>query len=150
MKKRVRAIIIHQNLLLLIKRTKGGLVYWVFPGGGVGKEESQEDALIRECKEELGLTIEIENLFLKRIADKQEIMGNIEYFYLCKVQRGKIGTGEGPEYGGGSCYVGKYDLEWIDVDNISNIDLKPTEVRDLVYKKFSSRTNILKNKYEKY
>ncbi len=33
--------------------------YYTLPGGGVDKEESFDDAIIRECKEEIGCDIEI-------------------------------------------------------------------------------------------
>lgn len=54
MEKRVRALIIEEDKILLIKRVKANLSYFVIPGGGVEAGESNEEALIRECREELG------------------------------------------------------------------------------------------------
>ena len=59
MKRRVRAIIIRGNKLLLIKRIKKTGTYWVFPGGGVEAGETLERALQRECKEELGVLVTV-------------------------------------------------------------------------------------------
>ena len=65
MKERVRAIIIQAGKVLLIKRVKTEETYWVLPGGGVETGESHDDAIKRECKEELGLNVHVNSLFLK-------------------------------------------------------------------------------------
>ncbi|OHB17068.1 MAG: hypothetical protein A2734_01470 [Parcubacteria group bacterium RIFCSPHIGHO2_01_FULL_40_30] len=56
---RVAAIIIKDDKILLIHRIKNGQEYYVFPGGGVKEDESLEEALIREIKEELTLDIKV-------------------------------------------------------------------------------------------
>src|SRR5680860_1421288 len=93
MKSRVRAVIIKDGKILLIKRTKPGLVYWVIPGGGVEAGETNEDALIRECKEELGISIKIKELIMDIFSEKEETVGQKEYFYLVDILAGTIGSG---------------------------------------------------------
>ncbi len=137
MQKRVRAIIIKDNKLLTIKRTKPEGTFWVFPGGGVEKGETNEKALIRELKEELGAEILVKNLFLEIDSEKVETFGQREYFYLCEIKGGKLGSGDGPEFQKDSPYIGKYDIEWINANDLKNIDLRPPEVKDLICKKYS-------------
>ena len=43
-------------------KARGGL--WEFVGGKVEKGESKEAALIRECREELGVLIAVDNVFM--------------------------------------------------------------------------------------
>jgi len=51
-----RAIVLNsQNHVLLVKHTYEP--YWYIPGGGVKKRESAKEAILRELKEEVGLTI---------------------------------------------------------------------------------------------
>lgn len=73
MEKRVRAVIIKDEKILLIKRTKSDLIYWVIPGGGVEISETNEEALIRECKEELGVRVKIKELILDTISEKKKL-----------------------------------------------------------------------------
>ena len=96
----------HDGKILLIKRTKPDVVYWVIPGGGVEKGETEEQAIIRECKEELGVDIKVKELFLEIDSKKPEIKGQKEYFYLCEVIDGKVGVGKGPEFQKDSGYFG--------------------------------------------
>ena len=135
MQKRVRAIIIKDNKILTIKRTKPDAIFWIIPGGGVEKGETNEKALIRECKEELGVDVQVNNLFREMDSKTPKTIGQREYFYFCEIKGGKLGSGDGPEFNDSS-YVGKYDIEWIDIDNLRNIDLRPVEVKDLICDKY--------------
>lgn len=49
------AIIFNKNKILIAKRNGG----WEFPGGKVEKDESMEECIIREIKEELGISINL-------------------------------------------------------------------------------------------
>ena len=134
MKNRVRAIIIENDKVLLIKRTKPDLVYWVIPGGGVEDGETNEQALKRECREELGVNVEIKDLVLEIVSEKEETAGQKEYFYQVNILDGVVGSGNGPEFQINSGYSGKYDIEWVDINNLSKIDLKPEKIKDSILK----------------
>lgn len=133
---RVRAIIIKQNSVLLIKRTKNNSNYWVFPGGGIDPGETNELALVRECKEELGIDINLHQLYLELKSSKPKIKGQMEFFYICEIIGGVLGNVNGLEYQKNSGYEGKHEIDWVDIKSLTKIDLKPAEVRNRVYKEF--------------
>lgn len=131
---RVRAIIIKNNKILLLKRKKDDLIYWVLPGGQVEKGEINEFALVRECQEELGVQVKVKELIHEMLSTKPELDGQREYFFNCEMIGGTLGSGLGPEWQPDSGYQGSYKIEWIDLDNLVDIDLKPEEVKKIILK----------------
>lgn len=79
MRKRTVGIIIKDNQILLMRRIKNGQEYFVFPGGGIEQNESMEEAVIRELKEEFDIDVKIDKL-----AFQIENQGNEEYYFLIK------------------------------------------------------------------
>ena len=134
--KRVRAIIIKNNKILLIKRIKKGRTYWVFPGGLVESGETDIQALKREVKEELGIEGKVGKLFHQIKSEKPETKGQIENFYLCHYLVGQVGTGQGPEYQPDSDYVGTHEPQWVNLSDIKNMKLLPKEVRNLIIENY--------------
>ena len=57
MGKAARAIIIEENKILVMYRNKYGDEYFTLVGGRVAKNESVEQALVREVREETGLIV---------------------------------------------------------------------------------------------
>lgn len=129
MKERVRAIIKKGEEILLIHRIKKETEYWVFPGGGVEKtDKDKKTALVRECKEELGVKVHINDLFtIHKIGSVGE--GQCEYFYFCEIISGVLGTGSGPEFQEGTSYKGMYAMEWISLEDFSSKNIQPEEVK---------------------
>lgn len=136
MQKRTRAIIISGREVLLIKRVKQNSVYWVFPGGGVEKDEKIIDALFREIKEEIGVEIKIKNLFRINRFRHPDNNRSKEFFYLCEIISGTVGTGNGPEFKHSSGYEGSHTPEWVELSQIMGLELRPTIIRNCVYFKF--------------
>ncbi|PIR66335.1 MAG: hypothetical protein COU51_04445 [Parcubacteria group bacterium CG10_big_fil_rev_8_21_14_0_10_36_14] len=130
MKIRVRAVIVVNGLILLIHRIKEGLEYWVFPGGGVEESDrSPEQALERECLEEIGVVVRVDNVFADEI---KEDVAERELFYRCEILSGEVGTGKGPEFQPGSNYKGTYDFQWIPVAELGRYDAKPETIKNKV------------------
>ncbi len=133
---RVRAIIIVDGKILLINRVKKDESYWVIPGGQVELGGGREEAIKRECIEELGITVHTKKLFIERISDKPETAGQHEFFYLCDMVDDEVGTGQGPEFQPGGGYEGEYKISWVDLKKLSDINLKPQEVKDKIIKEY--------------
>lgn len=126
MNKRVRAIIMQNDSILLIHRIKKDDEYWVFPGGGIEKYNGDDEklALKRECKEELGVTVEVGDFFEKVVKGDTE-----EMFYFCTVTGGNIGTGNGPEFKKNSGYKGSHAPEWIPLQDFSSKRILPETIK---------------------
>ena len=58
---RVRVLITYKDEILL-QRSSVGHQKWSVPGGGVQRNESDEDAAIREVKEEVGIKLSLKDL----------------------------------------------------------------------------------------
>jgi len=125
-------VIIESGKVLTIKRTKLGDIYWVMPGGGVEDGETDGQALVREIKEELGLDVKVGKIILEIDSKHPDLAGQKEYFYLCTILGGEMGSGRGPEFDKNTSYVGKFDIEWLDIKDLKNFDLKPGDIKDLI------------------
>ena len=85
----VCGIIKKDEKFLIAKRGKGvheGI--WEVPGGKVEKEESNEEAIIREIKEELELDVKVVK-YLMSITDFDEEEIQV-HAYLCEIEGGQI------------------------------------------------------------
>ena len=87
-----RAIIIKDNKIYMVHSLLYD--YYKFPGGGIEKDESSIDAVIRETKEEAGLIIIKDSIKEygyvhrkhKSIDPNYEIFDQYNYYYLCDVE----------------------------------------------------------------
>jgi len=139
----VSGYLIHNNKVLLIHHKK--LDLWLPPGGHIDKDETPDDALRREFKEELNLDIEILNR--NDVSD----IGNIKkqlavpfyanvhnvgdhdhscLFYLCKPKN--------PE----AIAINKNELndfKWLSVEELNQEHI-PVDVRNIAKKAFELLT----------
>lgn len=92
---RIRAgiVLIEDNRVALIERHRAGLDYFVFPGGGVDKGETPEQAAIREAMEELGVEVAIKQKVAVIYFDQ-----STQVYFLAERVRGEFGTGSGEEF----------------------------------------------------
>lgn len=137
MRKRATAVIIRNEEVLLIRRTKAGREYYIFPGGGVEEGETIEDAVKREVKEET--TIEVDSMhklfFLKvgipQLDVSKEKYEHEEHVYFVEKYSGSPEL-SGPEKERAS-EQNQYHLEWKPVSELDNmVTLYPREVAKMV------------------
>lgn len=120
-RKAVRAIIIKSSNILMVNSNKGD---YKFPGGGVKAGESDEEALIREVREEIGYIIdkvkEKVGMVIERNTDGQEdgsIFEMASYYYLCEVSENQV-LQELDDYEADL----DFSPEWINIDIAININ----------------------------
>ena len=95
----VAAIIIKDDKFFIAKRAKGKHLenMYEFPGGKLLKDETHEDGLKREIKEELDIEIEIKD----KVGEenfKDNIVNVKIHYYKCSHKIGKITLNEHQEY----------------------------------------------------
>lgn len=82
MGKAARAIIIENDKILVMHRNKRGSQYYTLVGGRVAADETIEQALAREIKEETGLDVTAARLVF---TEQHQAPYNDQYIYLCEV-----------------------------------------------------------------
>jgi 8-oxo-dGTP diphosphatase len=84
------ALIFHNGKILITQRHAkshlGGL--WEFPGGKREANETFEECLVREIREELGIEISVGKLFAEIFHDYPEKSVRLKFF-ICKILREK-------------------------------------------------------------
>ena len=105
------AIIIKDEKILLIRRMnepfKG---MWALPGGIVEEDETIEQCIVREAKEETGLGIKLENfvgIYSEPSRDPRKI---ITVVYICGITGGNPKAGSDAE-----------DIKWFDLENLPEL-----------------------------
>lgn len=129
--KRVSAIIIESEKILLLHRIKPNKDYFVLPGGSVEENEDNVSALIREIKEETNLEIEIDKLLwqVNNAFDERT-----QFIYLVSKYSGNLELGS-PEKERQSVN-NKYVLEWHNINDLKTVKFFPSEIKTNILKTF--------------
>ena len=107
------AVIEKDNQVLIVKRNHEPFNgYWTLPGGHIDFGETAEQAVIREVKEETGLSF-----IPKFITYREEIYKDINWHGEVLVFHGKA---EGKEEIDGKEII---DIKWVDIDEAINMKL---------------------------
>ena len=113
----VAALIRDNDKFMICQRpaNKARPLLWEFVGGKVEPDETKEQALIRECKEELDITIEVDDVFTEAIHEYPDITIRLTVF------NAKITEGV-PKL------IEHNNLKWITPDEIPQYEFCPADV----------------------
>lgn len=112
----VAALIWHGDRFMICQRpaNKARGLLWEFVGGKTEPGESMEDALIRECREELDITVSVGEIFTQVIHEYPDILIRLTLFH-CTIAEGNPKLLE------------HNDLKWILPSEIPRYDFCPAD-----------------------
>ena len=118
----VAALIWHNDKFMICQRpeTKSCALLWEFVGGKVEAGETKEQALIRECREELNITLSVGDIFTEVVHEYPDITVHLTLF------NAEISEGV-PEL------LEHNDLKWITPSEIPNYNFCPAD-KDILKK----------------
>ncbi|MDE7167351.1 MAG: (deoxy)nucleoside triphosphate pyrophosphohydrolase [Clostridia bacterium] len=116
----VAALIWDEDKFLICQRPadKARGLLWEFVGGKVEKGETKEQALIRECQEELEIIVQPHDIFMEVTHEYPDITVRLTLF-ICTILCGH------PQL------LEHNDLKWITLSEIPNYDFCPADVEIL-------------------
>ncbi|HEY8563271.1 MAG TPA: NUDIX domain-containing protein [Pyrinomonadaceae bacterium] len=125
-----KAVIIKEGKILLLKHEDEQGDWYSLPGGGQNHGEKLSEALIRECREEIGTTVKVEEVLFIRdyIADNHEFKDEdpgahqLEIMFECVLPEQYF-----PRNGTNPDSTQKGVL-WVKLAELSNIRLFPKEL----------------------
>lgn len=118
----VAALIWDNGRFMICQRPKHktrGLL-WEFVGGKVEPGESKQQALIRECKEELDVTVSVGDVFIEVVHEYPDMTVDLTLFH-CEIAEGEPKMLE------------HNDIRWITPDEIDGFDFCPAD-KDILAK----------------
>ena len=112
----VAALIWEGDRFLACQRpaSKARALLWEFVGGKVESGESLEEALIRECREELDITVEPKDIFMEVIHEYPDLTVRLTLFNAVIAQ----GVPKALEHN---------DIRWITTAEIDGLDFCPAD-----------------------
>ena len=125
----VAALIWDQDKFMICQRPahKARGLLWEFVGGKTEPGESMQDALVRECREELDITVSVGDVFTQVIHEYPDILIRLTLFH-CTIADGTPKLLE------------HHDLKWITPSQIPEFDFCPADedILKLIRKAYSN------------
>ena len=110
------AVIFRDGRVLLTRRAEGQHLagMWEFPGGKLEDGESRAEALVRECREECGIEVEVAEILEvthHRYPEKEVLL----LFYRCELRSGEVR------------HLQVADHAWVSPDALDDYPLPPAD-----------------------
>ena len=116
----VAALIWDKDKFMICQRPahKARALLWEFVGGKIEPGETEEQALIRECREELAVTLSVGDIFMDVVHEYPDITVHLTLFHAAIAE----GTPQKIEHN---------DIQWITPAQIPNYDFCPADTQIL-------------------
>ena len=116
----VAALIWDKDKFMICQRpaNKARALLWEFVGGKVEPGETKEQALIRECREELAITLKVEDVFMDVVHEYPDITVHLTLFHASIAE----GAPQKLEHN---------DIKWITPDEIPFYNCCPADTEIL-------------------
>lgn len=126
----VKAIIIQDGKLLCNKNEDARGVFYCVPGGGQEYQENLHDALVRECLEEISVSVEVgQMLFVRDYIGRNhngqarlQRVHQVEFFFNCQI----AGNAE-PSVGNGPDHY-QTGVEWVPLEELHQRQFYPQDM----------------------
>jgi ADP-ribose pyrophosphatase YjhB (NUDIX family) len=143
-----KAVIIRDGCLLLVRNRDGGGDWFCLPGGGQNHGETLQEALQRECQEEIGVRVQAGDLRLIReyigkdheFAQHDGEAHQVEFMFECRIAPSDAPiTGKTPD-------TQQAGIAWVPLSKLPDCNLYPKVLRQILKNGFSEmRTLYLGN-----
>ena len=110
------AIIRQAGRILICRRQPGGSCssLWEFPGGKREQGESMERCIVRECREELGVELELEDICGRTVYDYPDQTVDLT-FYNARIEAGNMEVKVHQE------------VRWVESEDLKNYSFCPAD-----------------------
>ncbi|MBQ7103880.1 MAG: (deoxy)nucleoside triphosphate pyrophosphohydrolase [Anaerotignum sp.] len=127
----VAALIWDDNRFLACQRpaNKARALLWEFVGGKVEKGETKEEALIRECREELDVTVAVGDVFMEVTHEYPDLTVYLTLFNA-KITEGTLKK------------IEHNDMRWLTVEEIDDLLFCPADEEILKELKKRGKTHV--------
>ncbi len=127
-----RAALLCERRLLVTQNHDRDGVFYLLPGGGQESGETLTEALVRECKEETGLAVEVGLLLFVReyiashheFAQSEPDVHQVEFLFACQAA-----AGQGPQDGVSPDHW-QTGVEWLPLDHLLTARFYPAALKE--------------------
>ncbi|HAR87225.1 MAG TPA: DNA mismatch repair protein MutT [Clostridium sp.] len=131
-----KALIIKDGKMLASKINDNGDIFYIMPGGGQESEETLEEAVRREVKEEFGLIVEPKTLEFVIEGVTGESFHRVDLVFLCEY----IKEIPDAEISGDYNQIG---FDWLPIENLMNEPLYPSKLRKQIMNLYNAEETVV-------
>ena len=113
----VAAVIVKENKFLIARRREGKHLEfrWEYPGGKVENNENEKESLKRELKEELDISVSIDDYITESFYEYDKAKINLKAYFV-------------KNYSGTIKLTDHDKINWIKIDELNNYEFAPADI----------------------